>query len=113
MGNQDLTTESKWKALAARKRKVLDDSIPQEWLIPKCPITDFPNVIDVPHKCGLLTPRELEITETKDVDCILQKLRNREWTSVETTRAFYKRAVIAHQLVSQLNNLLLVDSQYP
>ena len=49
---------------------------------------------------GRITVRELAITETTEVDELLAKLRNAEWTSVETTRAFYKRAIIAHQLVS-------------
>ena len=60
----------------------------------------YSSVLDVPATCGLLTPRELKITETTNVDTILQNLRTTEWSSVEVTTAFYKRAIIAHQLVS-------------
>lgn len=55
--------------------------------------------MDVPISCGLLSPREVEITETTDVGILLEKLASAEWSSVEVTTAFYKRAIIAHQLV--------------
>ena len=88
-----------WEVLSSQKRKALQDSIPQDWIIPYIPIKDQPNVLDVPEKCGLLTPRELQITNTEDVEVILEKLHTAEWTSEETTQAFYKRAIVAHQLV--------------
>ena len=53
----------------------------------------------IPEQCGLLTARELEITNTTDVDVLLNKLPTSAWSSVEVTTAFYKRAIIAHQLV--------------
>jgi len=58
--------------------------------------------MDVPRECGLLTPREMEITETVDVELMLRKLSSAEWSSVEVTTAFYKRAIIAQQLVCVL-----------
>ena len=97
-----MTTEPIWKALCYAKRKAQQDSIPSEWIIPSYPISAYPDIIDVPEICGLLTSRELLISETTDVDEILAKLRSAEWTAVETTLAFYKRAVIAHQLVSEV-----------
>ena len=61
---------------------------------------DVQNVLEVP---GILS---LEITETVDLDTILDKLRSGEWTSVETTTAYYKRASVAHQMVSPFNDLV-------
>ena len=97
-----MDSKPEWKILASRKKQALHDAIPHEWLISHLPISEHPNVIDVPRKCGLLTARELEITETADVEVILRNLRTSVWTAVETTRAFYKRAVIAHQLVRRV-----------
>ncbi len=74
------------------------DSIPKEWTIEPLP-KDQLNVMDVPRQCGLLTGFELEITETVDVQAILNKLRLGEWSSVQVTTAFYKRAITAQQLV--------------
>ena len=88
----------RWQELCAARKKKQQDSIPPEWLI-KLPPDDQLNVMDVPSKCGLLTARELEITEIIDVDVILRKLSTAEWSSVEVTTAFLKRAIIAQQLV--------------
>lgn len=90
-----------WKDLCKQKRNALLDSIPRDWIIPRLPIGEHPNVLDVPAHCGVLTHRELMITDTTDVDKILLNLRTGEWTSLETTKAFYKRAIIAHQLVGR------------
>ena len=55
--------------------------------------------MDVPELCGLLTDREVQITNTTDVEVLLGKLALGEWSSVDVTTAFYKRAIVAQQLV--------------
>jgi len=91
--------QPKWREICERKREDQRDSIPNDWRIQRLPIRERPNVIDLPTSFGLLTGREVDITETVDVDYILRKLRSGEWSSVEVTTAFYKRAIIAHQVV--------------
>ena len=81
------------------KRQRQAVSIPQDWLI-ETPPTSQLDVIPVPAKCGLLSPTELEITDTIDVGVLLRKMASGEWSAVEVTTAFYKRAIVAHQLVS-------------
>lgn len=90
-----------WQDLIADKRRRQQESIPKEWVI-QVPPADVLNVICVPRECGLLTQRELEITELDNVSVLLKKLSSSEWTAVEVTTAFAKRAVIAHQLVGQI-----------
>jgi amidase len=46
-----------------------------------------------------LTERELGITETSNIQDLLDKLANGSYTAVEVTTAFIKRAVIAQQVV--------------
>ena len=87
-----------WQTRCAERKAKQLASIPKEWLI-TLPPEDQRNVLDVPKTCGLLTAREWQITETTDVDVLLSKLATRVWSSVEVTLAFYKRAVIAQQLV--------------
>lgn len=87
-----------WSDLAADKKRRQQEAIPREWLITPPPETTL-NVTGFPESCGLLTPRELAITN-EDVDILLKKLANSEWSAFEVTTAFYKRAVIAQQLVS-------------
>jgi len=89
---------STWQELAADKKRRQTASIPKEWLITQ-PADDVLDVTDVPTSCGLLSARELEITAVSEVAILLNKLATGEWSSVEVTTAFCKRAIIAHQLV--------------
>lgn len=86
-----------WQEIAAKKKQEQIDKLPKEWLI-KTPPESQLNVLSVPKDCGLLSSEELEITETP-VEDILPKLASAEWSSVQVTTAFYKRAIIAHQVV--------------
>ncbi|OSD05700.1 general amidase [Trametes coccinea BRFM310] len=98
--------EQDWQALcAARKQRQLEQ-IPKEWTISPPPDSQR-NVLDVPRTCGLLTPRELEITDTVNVDVLLDKLSTGQWSSVEVTTAFYKRAIIAQQLTNCLTEIFI------
>ena len=87
-----------WKTRAAARKAQQEKEIPDEWRVPAVPLTKL-NVLDVPSACGLLSENEIQITETDDVGLLLRKLAGGELTSVETTLAFYKRAIIAQQLV--------------
>jgi amidase len=94
-----MSTE-KWEHIAAKKREALLASIPAEWRIPDDvkPAEDQADVTTFPKESGWFSQRELEITEASAVG-VLEKLKSGEWTSVEVTRAFCKRACAAHQLV--------------
>jgi amidase len=89
---------SSWQELAAEKKRRQTAAIPKEWLITR-PADDVLDVTDIPTSCGLLSARELEITAVSQLATLLNKLATGEWSSVEVTTAFCKRAIIAHQLV--------------
>lgn len=89
---------STWQELAAEKKRRQAASIPKEWLI-TLPADDVLDITGVPTSCGLLSARELEITEVSEIAILLNKLATGEWSSVEVTTAYGKRAVLAHQLV--------------
>lgn len=89
-----------WQEIAETRKKQQEEAIPADWRITK-PGDDILDVTGIPEACGLLNDLELEITNTTDVDIILDKLANSEWSAVAVTTAFYKRAMIAHQLVSR------------
>lgn len=55
--------------------------------------------LDIPRRSNILTPRELRITESYDVQHLLDALAAGELTALEVTVAFCKRAAIAQQLV--------------
>ncbi|KAI0825163.1 general amidase [Trametes gibbosa] len=102
----EAATVARWQEQVADKRKRLQASIPAKWIITPVP-KDQTNVLDVPTTCGLLTDRELEITNTPDVSLLLQKLASAEWSAVEVTTAFSKRAIVAHQLVNCLTEIFV------
>ena len=91
-----------WQDLCNSKRERQLASIPREWIIDtsSLPPNDQLDVSQFPLECGLLSEFELEITEEDDVDALLAKLASGEWSCVNVTTAYYKRAVIAHQVVS-------------
>lgn len=86
-----------WQEIAQIAQEVRDKSIAQvQPTVPEVP-EDLPlNVTSIPKQ--LLTPREIEITETTP-EILVQKLASGEWTCVEVTNSFLRRAGLAQKLV--------------
>lgn len=97
---------SNWADIAANKRKASANKIPKDWLLPKdkIPADSERNVCSIPKESGILTEKEVMITETSMADT-LQCLRSGKWTSTEVTLAICKRAAIAHQLTNCLTEI--------
>ena len=92
-----------WRDRCRERKQRQADSIPPEWLI-QIPENQL-NVMDVPRTCGLLDSPEIEITDAA-VNVLLSNLASGHWTCVDVTKAFYKRAIIAHQLVGFICGVL-------
>lgn len=88
-----------WGQRAAEKRDRIEKSIPPEWTIQIPPSGE--SVINFPLKSGILSPQELEITNSSATH-LVKKLAAGELKSVDVTLAFCKRAALAHQLVGTL-----------
>ncbi|CEL10468.1 Putative Acetamidase-B [Aspergillus calidoustus] len=88
---------SNWEQLAADKRKRLAKTIPQQWRIREVPGND--SVIDYPRTAGILSKRELEITELC-ASQLVSNLASNSLSAVEVTLAFCKRTAIAQQLTN-------------
>lgn len=86
-----------WRTIAARRRKEIYDRIPAEYLVDTTLLAQQ-KLIDLPYRCGLLTPQELRITEHTAVE-LLRRIHDGTYSAVEVTKAFCKRAAIAHQAV--------------
>ena len=89
-----------WELQARKARDALQRSIPKQWLLPedKLPPADQKNVADFPRKSGLLTERELTITEMS-ATALVAGMENGRLSAEEVVIAFLKRAVLGHQLV--------------
>jgi amidase len=101
-------TTTNWRERAATKKQQQLASLPKEWVLSNLPDKDQLDVSNFPRTCGLLTTRDIEITESY-IDVILFNLSKGIWSAVEVTTAFSKRAIIAHQLVRLLTFCDLSD----
>lgn len=98
-------TDAPWQEKAALKAAQAAQKIPKQWRLSPDLLSSSKNassVLDIPAKCGILTEKEIDITENYDATALLDKLACREFSSVEVTMAFSKRAAIAQQLTSCL-----------
>ncbi|WWC65718.1 uncharacterized protein I303_108340 [Kwoniella dejecticola CBS 10117] len=112
-----LVPSAPWQEIAQAKRDARDALIPVDWRISS---TDAKNVIDVPRTCGVLSPKETEITET-DALTLVEKLLEGQLKSYDVTLAFCKRAAVAQQLTNCLTEILfdtalenakIIDEEY-
>ncbi|GFF83579.1 putative amidase C550.07 [Aspergillus lentulus] len=99
-------SEPAYLEIARRKQGQLDSGIPTEWRLParlipadmlSPPIAAtrsqaYPreNVMDIPRRSGLLTPKELSITENWDVRGLLAQMRQGTLSAEDVVRAFSK-----------------------
>lgn len=83
--------------------------IPPEWRIDQIPsIESEPNAL--PPLRNLLTQRELSLTEETDIGVLLRRLSSGALSSLELTRAFAKRAALAHQLTTCLTEIYFEEA---
>lgn len=87
-----------WQRVASDAQAALLDSIPTKWRLPSPRDPSITDVHSIPRTCGLLTDRQLEITEQTASE-LVSKLRHGTLSSVQVTEAFCGRAAIAHQCV--------------
>lgn len=99
--------EPPYVAIAKRKQAELAAAIPAEWSLPadKIPpgmlspaesVFEGPKkygpvrVIDIPRTCGILSDKELIITENYDVRGLVSAMTSAKYSAEEVTRAFSK-----------------------
>ena len=95
-----------WVNAVRIKQSDLKDKTPREWLVSPDFVTSLNSTRlleqNVAGRCGVLSTREIELTEQFSAIELLQKLKDRSLTSVELTTAFCKRACVAQQFVRDL-----------
>ncbi|KAF2491400.1 amidase [Lophium mytilinum] len=104
-----------WRALAASKRESVAAKIPAEWRLPSSFTSQFTptsriSVLDVPRKSGLLTDRELELTDNYDATALVELMVAGKATSYEVTTAFCKRAAIAQQVINCCTEIMFDEA---
>ncbi|KAI0440620.1 amidase signature domain-containing protein [Xylaria telfairii] len=117
------TSARDWQDKVAEKRSICQKAIPGAWILTQSLLDSLPrpselsntktNLIslDIPRRSGILTARELEITESFNVSSLLESLATGRFTSAEVTLAFSKRAAIAQQLTNCLTETFFEQAQ--
>ncbi|KAL5592810.1 hypothetical protein FOBRF1_013118 [Fusarium oxysporum] len=108
-----MSATNDWKSLAARHRARQADSLIPEWLLPEDKLSSLRSnppegkliESDAVKKSGLLTEKELKITEEFTATQLISKLSLQEFSSEEVVIAFIKRASLAHQLTNCLTEI--------
>ncbi|KAJ5936286.1 hypothetical protein N7454_005584 [Penicillium verhagenii] len=106
-------------AIAKQKQAELNAAIPPAWklsatiplLTPAESIAEpkryeKSNVMDIPRTCGVLTAKELDITENYDIRGLVLAMKEGKFKAETVIQAFCKRAAIAHQLTRCLTQPL-------
>lgn len=95
-----------WELQARKAKNILENSIPRQWLLPddKLPPADEKSVMDFPRKSGLLTERELDITELS-ATALVEEMGADKLSAEEVVVAFLKRSVLGHNLVCALESV--------
>ncbi|WPB07930.1 uncharacterized protein RHO25_012594 [Cercospora beticola] len=106
-------TTKDWQSKAAAKRAAELSKIPQEWRLPQEYLTGNEttpiSVLDIPSKCGILSPTELEITQLTATS-LAQKVQSGTLKASTVAQAFCKRAAIAQQLTNCLTETFFSDA---
>ncbi|KAG9312106.1 amidase signature domain-containing protein [Chiua virens] len=104
---QGSTGNAHFTQLVSAQLSRLENQIPAAYHLPKSLLGDPPlNVLSIPKDSGILTERELAITDL-DATGVLTGIASRKYSAVEVVTAFGKRAAIAHQLTACLTEFFL------
>ncbi|ODV85727.1 hypothetical protein CANARDRAFT_22522 [[Candida] arabinofermentans NRRL YB-2248] len=97
---------------AKEKRESVSALLPKEWLVSQSFLPDIENanVLKIHDACGIMTLKEIAITETKTIPDLLKAIHSGELTSFEVTVAFCKRAAISQQLTNCCTELMFEDA---
>lgn len=89
-----------WQIQSAKAKDILQNSIPIPWVLPenKLPPAEQKNVLDFPRQNGVLTTKDLSITEMS-AGALVGEMGAGKLGAEEVVVAFLKRAVIGQQLV--------------
>ena len=81
-----------WQAIAQRKKGQQASRIPKEWILPEitAPRVNSNHVLDVPRRCGLLSEKELNITEEYDATALVGELAAGRLSCKDVAVAFCK-----------------------
>ncbi|KAK8847690.1 hypothetical protein IAR55_005549 [Kwoniella newhampshirensis] len=94
-----------WQETAAQYRASRDGQIPKDLLVKSLPSESVLDVSTFPTQPGILSPLDLEITQTLTVVELVEAIAKGTYSAVQVTEAFCHRAIVAHQLTNCLTEV--------
>ncbi|KAI1676010.1 hypothetical protein KJE20_14398, partial [Pyrenophora tritici-repentis] len=105
------TGSAEFEELRWAKLNKLDAKVPKDLYLPSTLIENPPlDVTQIPRTCGILTPEEIEITESYDAVGLAAAIAERRYTAVAVAKAFSRRAIICHQITCCLTQWFPEDA---
>ncbi|TPX34684.1 glutaminyl-tRNA synthase (glutamine-hydrolysing) [Synchytrium microbalum] len=101
-----MTWQETVKTVQARRAS----QIPPQWRVSASELALLNDLNTIEWVCTKLTPRELTITNEASATALAHKIANREYTSVEVTKAFCHRAVLVHQATNCLTEIFCEEA---
>lgn len=98
-----MTVTTTWEDISKAKKAAREAAIPAEWKLKTIPAIGS-NVTSVPRESGILSARELEITEST-AEALVSAMVSKKYTAEEVAIAFCKRAAMAQQLTNCLTEI--------
>ncbi|CAI6336226.1 unnamed protein product [Periconia digitata] len=102
--------KKQWETVSSQKKEEQWKRIPSEWRLPVPPPQQTTNLLPLIRQSNILTEQELDITENYDATALAAAIRTRKLKVVDVTRAFCKRAALAHQLTNCLTEIFFHDA---
>ena len=103
-----------WFELHEAKKKEQLSRIPPEWRLSSDFLATNKDTVDLrplAASCGILSARELEITNRKyDATALAEQIALGTYSAVEVVTAFCKRAAVAQQLCNCLTEIMFLDA---
>lgn len=102
-----------WQDIVADKKAEQLSRIPKAWLLAEEVVRSSHGTTDLrplAWTSGILSEREVEITNTPDATSLLAKIADRTYRSVEVVTAFCKRAAVAQQVSNCLTEIMFADA---
>ncbi|KAH8690127.1 amidase [Talaromyces proteolyticus] len=106
-------TPKPWQEIAADKKAEQASRIPSEWKLSEKVLKNAETTVDlrpIAASCGILTAKELKITDEYDATDLAAEVAKGTYTAVEVTTAYCKRAAIAQQLLSCLTEIRFLEA---
>lgn len=103
-----------WTEIHKAKKAQQLSRIPPEWRLSSDFLSSHKDTVDLrplAASCGVLSSRELEITDRKyDATGLAEQIALGTYSAVEVVTAFCKRAAVAQQLCNCLTEIMFLDA---